>query len=678
MLAPWTAQSIEALPKDVKQSARDFDANVVDFGYLPGARPRRLKIPVFDLLYKPVLKPGDISKSHVSTRPDVGKGGFRWIHLPANNLHWCHTLLTKHFIECGFADVDNFEHLERSLSQQEYRGRKMHSNYMRPMCMGPPQPEAPLRDTDSTPSDSFTAFLFLPYLTLESRQSIRTMHDQLSSRSSKLADDPVGLTGCPIIPEHSTGRDARLHKAYSNWRANEHSLHIRRTLDQFFYRNTDTRQRDDDQVVSRYQEKENTDSQPPNESRGNIELLMVDQLWVWILGPELIVTSFPQRWQQPRSELPDLLSSLLEELDTQTGTPVPSIFALTTRLVMQCMSTADRASHRSRRTSVLEMFSSNVGDAMFEEVKLFSRFRLASATASHWVKCLMGNLDDRKRQIRDLDTTYQQARNRTEQQPVYPQSTNIEDRIRIDEPSFVEDLLSIYDETRLLEEVKDIQDELGLLSQVLEDQQLVHKEILGTFGPALMLGPNSTDQQKLQSILREQHLSLQQRDSEIKGMEQQVHTVYRSLTDLLDHKQKHSNAIEARYGSGYARSQAAETAKVGRTLMIFTVVTIIFLPMSFLAAFFAINIKELPHVDNEQQMSLSFVMQNVVGVGLGTALAFVLIAWHHHRALDWLRRLPKQMRTLAEIVASMSSRESRQEIPKGIKKPTTTNHGVHG
>ena len=137
-------------------------------------------------------------------------------------------------------------------------------------------------------------------------------------------------------------------------------------------------------------------------------------------------------------------------------------------------------------------------------------------------------------------------------------------------------------------------------------------------------------------------------------------------------------AIEARYGSGYARSQAAETAKVGRTLMIFTVVTIIFLPMSFLAAFFAINIKELPHVDNEQQMSLSFVMQNVVGVGLGTALAFVLIAWHHHRALDWLRRLPKQMRTLAEIVASMSSRESRQEIPKGIKKPTTTNHGVHG
>jgi hypothetical protein len=37
---------------------------------------------------------------------------------------------------------------------------------------------------------------------------------------------------------------------------------------------------------------------------------MVDQLWIWVLGPSLIVTSFPQDWQYSRTELPDLLSSI--------------------------------------------------------------------------------------------------------------------------------------------------------------------------------------------------------------------------------------------------------------------------------------------------------------------------------------------------------------------------------
>jgi hypothetical protein len=51
-------------------------------------------------------------------------------------------------------------------------------------------------------------------------------------------------------------------------------LHIRRTLDQFFYHGIDTTKRDRDQVVYRYCKREKIERR----------IFMVDQCWLWILG----------------------------------------------------------------------------------------------------------------------------------------------------------------------------------------------------------------------------------------------------------------------------------------------------------------------------------------------------------------------------------------------------------
>lgn len=54
-------------------------------------------------------------------------------------------------------------------------------------------------------------------------------------------------------------------------------LHLRRTLDQFYYTNIrDTSDRDRDQVLSKYG--------PESALVGSRPILMVDQLWLWILG----------------------------------------------------------------------------------------------------------------------------------------------------------------------------------------------------------------------------------------------------------------------------------------------------------------------------------------------------------------------------------------------------------
>jgi hypothetical protein len=93
---------------------------------------------------------------------------------------------------------------------------------------------------------------------------------------------------------------------------------------------------------------------------------------------------------------------------------------------------------------------------------------------------------------------------------------------------------------------------------------------------------------------------------------------------LLDLKQKYAGVFEARY----AREQAVSASRQGHTIMVFTIVTILFvslpsnstapvkstngvtvkLPMSFMAAFFAINVKEFPHA-NDGTLHLSWVLK---------------------------------------------------------------------
>ena len=71
-------------------------------------------------------------------------------------------------------------------------------------------------------------------------------------------------------------------------------------------------------------------------------------------------------------------------------------------------------------------------------------------------------------------------------------------------------------------------------------------------------------------------------------------------------------------------------------LMVFTIVTVIFLPLSFLAAFFAINVKEFPRNNSgEQETSLAYVSKYVFGVGVIIAFLCVAVAWSAEQIALW-------------------------------------------
>lgn len=711
LLAPWREQHIKSLPQEIRQVANLYDADIVDIGKQSGEL-RRFRLPVYNLIYHDHGDPGMVTREHVSTKP-ASPGSFRWIHLPSNNLSWCHTLLTKQFIENDCPDVKGFKALERSLSQQQYRGQKPHALHMRPFCQrlpkrsedyedlqkkhesphtapshhstrtntdqsigqhgsaaahltGPalrtfagihPHPlrsdtnqslerqesptapshailpsflgpdsmglyshtsgkqkdrdgsgEAPVnvqrlvqpssRALDRVPREpvqdsNFTACLFMPYLDLETRQGVLDLSKQ---RSSKTSDSTVTLAhGAGKSADSNSLRDEQLHQAYRASNTNDFLLHTRRTLDQFWYKSIDTSYRDDDQVLGRYQKKHQ------ERDKTAIDILMVDQLWIWVLGSDLIVTSFPQKWGQPREETPSLLSSVFEDLSS-SGTPVHSVHELAICIVGHCLSASDRVIDRASEQSVFKTFNSTVGIAKELEVELFREFKDKAKAASNEVKN-MEHPDGAPKPNKVLD-------------------------------AFVDSLLDIHRETVLLEEVKDIRDELGILTEILNDQKEVLREMPKAFGNSLSESKVFINDPRAADAWIEQDDCLHQYRVEIKGMSQQADGIYQSITDLLDHKQKHANVLEARYARNLAHNtarQADSTARAGQRLMVITIATasfLPFLPMSFLAAFFAIDIKEMPHnEEGEQALSLSFVMRYVVGLGLGAALVIVAVAW---------------------------------------------------
>ncbi|KAL8728499.1 MAG: hypothetical protein Q9181_005324 [Wetmoreana brouardii] len=649
-----------------RAACNGFQATVIDFGMENRSMNHR-KCPVFDLLYGWDL---DGQKPTVTTlvKNVPAKPAFRWIHLPTNNIAWVETLITKHFIENHASDVDGFKAMEKLLGQQ-HRGPTVHSFFMRPLCqrmqltgrdaassrisvtpteesrtkvettmpilMLPGQENPAIRDRKtpaygldpkparserklkngkipnvSTPSDAptrrrqesggssptpqrrrgdnhpgagrtatdkkisrqGTIVLFMPYLHYETHRNRKSMSEAI--RRATTAPDIM----CQPHLGHTC--DEMLIQAYLRSTPN---LHIRRTLDQFYYHAISTESRDADQVVYRY----------TRDKRKEKKVFMVDQLWLWILSNDLIITSFPQRWNQPKNDPLNVLDGIIEDMNSKTRPPVKSVHDLATLITGRCSGVFDRHRLGDEDYQFLDMFESSIGRVTNRETELFMNFNNASKAAERWLK--------------------------DQRQKGHPQwNTPSSDR----DHTFVDTLLDIGEETALLAETKDIRDELNMISMVLKHQS----SILDDMMYALLEEAKGPQMQQMQSEIkkryREQQKVVEIHLKDVERMDKQAEGIYTSLTHLLDLKQKHANAFEARF----ARDQAAYTGRQGQTIMVFTLVTIVFLPMSFIAAVFAIPVRDFPHRDGNPSIPLSYVSKITFGVGLAISIPLIAVA----------------------------------------------------
>ncbi|KAJ5332891.1 uncharacterized protein N7506_006674 [Penicillium brevicompactum] len=642
LLAPFN--NVESLSEDVKGACAAFDATVVDFGNFHNEN-RVKRMSVFDLLYGRDKE--NPRKQAVTTVPaDSRATEFRWIHLPANNMAWVEALLTKSFIEEGAHDVDGFKGLEKSFNYQ-HRGQRTHSHFMRPLCQNTPRtpfrrreedtsedpvsdhghakpkdndrkqkgPGGKLERVDSNPHEdgppgkkksnqkrgksgsapgtpksetkgkspwgpsekarssplsssmckdphplvsACNVCVFMPYLHFETTERRQKMQDAIS-RAETLSFP------CTSMKRMRT-RDEMLLDAHLS--SSTTSLHVRRTLDQFFYPNIDTQSRDQDQVVFRYQTKSPGMGSDP-------KIFMVDQLWMWVLGTNLIVTAFPQRWDQPKNDPLNVLDGIIEDINSKTRDPVRSVYDLAMIITNRCSGVFDRHRLGDEEYQFLDMFESSIGIATDKETLLFNQFNHASVQASDWLKS-----------HRKLDGSFSSSRTRS------VDGTD-EDGLSSDycdehgQPLFVDRLLDIGQETDLLAETKDIRDELNMIRTVLEHQKYVLIDFQDVICETYQGQHRS--QFDVKKRFKDQQRVIDMHLKDIDRMDKQAERIYHSITDL-------------------------------KTIMVFTIVTIVFLPLSFISSIFTINMKEF---DN---LNLGYVAKYTFGIGFAISIPLVWVA----------------------------------------------------
>ncbi|KAK8071310.1 ankyrin repeat protein [Apiospora hydei] len=566
------------LPKTMLDATQAFNATVVEFKDY-GEKQRISKPTVFDLLYKWDEKNGRPAiPLWTDGPPGHAKSEFKWIHLPANNLAWVETLMINWFIESGCRDLEGFQGPHEMPGAgalwppadgdtlSPWKGIRRSTSNLSQMTL-----------SQGIPGGDGKIAMFMPYLHYETDESRQKMMDAI-----KIVSSAKNASSQDKTP------DTMLLEAYLNHKP---SLHPRRTLDQFFYRGIDTSARDRDQVVYRYCEDHGHER----------KVFMVDQLWVLVLNKDLIITCFPERWDIGKQKDPlGVLDGIVAEMNAKTRPPVRSVYHMAILVSGRCSGMFSRHRADDQDYQFLDMFESSVGRVTEDLTHLFHRFEQASSHSRQWAR------PSRRSKLR---------------------SSKNKKKAPTEESSSFDRLLDIGSETSLLTEVRDIRDELNILTMILNSQLWTLGDLKNCLLEELQLSASSSrlmrnnvnnwhaaDIRK-RTLEQERHLKVHKRD--IQSMDEQAERLYQSLTDLLDLKQKHSNALEARFAS----EQALAAARSGQTVMVFTIVTIIFLPMSFIAAYFGINIDAFDSLEGDYVASWTF------GVGLGISLIFIFMAF---------------------------------------------------
>jgi len=185
-----------------------------------------------------------------------------------------------------------------------------------------------------------------------------------------------------------------------------------------------------------------------------------------------------------------------------------------------------------------------------------------------------------------------------------------------------EELFDISREIELIREVKDIQEELNILGNLFHQQKLVLEPFVALINEAKPFAESQNTTVRTAPALAK---ALDRHIDYVDKIEASTVRPYRYLEDLLDLKQKQANVFEAR-----------TTRVSGNSITVFTVITIIFLPASFMVAFLALPIQDFPYVaplqegtadqGGDDKLELGFAVKYTVTVTVAVSIPFIIFA----------------------------------------------------
>ncbi|KAK3311667.1 uncharacterized protein B0T15DRAFT_508207 [Chaetomium strumarium] len=516
--------------------------------------------------------------------PDSGFK-LRWLHIPVNNMDWVENSQNE-----GSARVPGTvptisdaatEGLPASIAvdpaaELDLEPAETQSNG--PEVGGPQQP---------------SLSLYLPYMNWDAFGDYQALRGWYDSEWPTPRDIPI------------TKRQRMEEYLAQTYLKAAKPLHPRRTLDQFYYsslRNTDAR--DADQTISKWTGAGlNADGRLS--AADDSLLIMVDQLWCWVLDDKTVLTCFPSGDLQYHSQgFTDFYTSVGESWSF-----CETVWDLHCLFVKEAVSFLFRQDNR-QFTDLIETYRWVVGTKDAAQTAYFEEYSRSHAAG-------------------------------------HSGSTALDDR----------------QELKLVLEVTDVIDELKMIRHLVQKQ----REVLNSLVIALRRlnaadekdpGPQESVQIRHNTFTNRDHgrmfvnisharheglaenaESIKLLARGIKGASQETvvsadETLVRLLAELdamrndADYTHKMASLAEAR-----------STSQQGRVIMLFTIVTIIFLPLSFFTSYFGQNASEI--TGDEKNPTSKDLWQVGAPISIVIIISALLVAYFINK--------PERLRCLSKL-----------------------------
>ncbi|KAI0101304.1 hypothetical protein GGR51DRAFT_530171 [Nemania sp. FL0031] len=553
---------------------------------------------------------------------------FRWIHLPANCIQWMTDAATITYQEKERKKDEIIKTLQflgnswHELPESELPESRSEGKYMYPNCsrskfyMG-----GNMQRTDGMEAPGQLA-LYIPYIKCapppHNDQDRRHDGDQNEhDKGIQRKDDEANQGSSGKLRAEIDAEDQKL------------PFHESQTLDTYHH-GREAAQRDCDQVLSRYVRRRLGELHP-NLSRKELEaeclnsgILHVGQLWLWVVDDRTVITGTSHH---PRVGI-----------DSQAGTD--PIF----ERILNRLSDSDKSVNREAILDSIHSFVKfilsfyvNIIDNLTLDIRVTksdekSKRHTNPKFDSASVHMIYAN------SIEDVNTTESELR-----QSFRDRIGDTSGGIATEETHKIH--TAVAKATEALTEIKDIRGELNMIRSVVQTQQRVWDQLFGQ--------PAGYDERVDSTQYR---ISWKSTDPDY---------VLGRIQTLLEFAQETEKSVESVLGlrMNQLSLNEAEIARIqGRTVMVFTVVTVIFAPISFLTSLFALNISIFPHSGG----NVLYQPKWIFAILFGTLAVFSLLVWIAVKISE-----PQALPSLIKVIKKLSWKHARlngMNDTKGIRQ----------
>ena len=542
--------------------------------------------------------------------PTSSTDRFKWIHVPFNHSGWVPHVLTAISQDKEDLTLHSKLLLDKMWYLQHNRSRHAspHARFVKPSvrCLFPKGRQGHLDGLLSPTSagDDIQFVLYMPYLHWDNFTAMQKRASVIKRRREQ-AD------ARPVARDVAYGKSLE-QKIIWQYLTSDRPVHCRRTLDQYGYpslRNTIVR--DGDQILYK-RTRPNADaflraitgdrsqsvrmSMGPQSSLGldggSAKVLMVDQLWLWIIDSQTIITFFTSKEREERddgvSRECDIRSTIYQDINGDYAN--------------QCADPFDFAALAV--THVIKALLEDAEDSNLQVFRIFEEY--------------ISILTERQ------TSSFKEFRNNHR----FQKNMDIQASRHVDNRKDLDALL----------ELRDIEDELNTIEKLIREQQSCVNDMLTQYRE---LNANHHKGLNGTNFLLDVLAFLSDHESQVREMLKSARTAQKAFKELLDMKQKQANVVEAHL----AREQTEVATDQSRSVMIFTIFTIIFLPLSFFASVFGINAREWSG-DGNNYLPLHQIFTYMGAISLAVIFIALLVAFSRHAR----RAVQKAWHTVAKPV----------------------------